>query len=59
MILKLIQDFARQEGVNGPYGANGCEASDGLTAYLEYIIDEGLLPSSEEQYPYRQHYAQN
>jgi C1A family cysteine protease len=49
-------DYSEQELIDcayGDYGANGCSPTDGLTAYLEFAINYELLPSSEEQYPYR------
>jgi Papain family cysteine protease len=50
-------DYSEQELIDCAYGrqpgANGCEPTDSLTAYLDWAIQADLAPASEEQYPYR------
>jgi hypothetical protein len=51
-----LGDYSEQELIDCAYGsqpgANGCEPTDSLTAYLDWAIESDLLPASEEQYPY-------
>ena len=52
-----LGDYSEQELIDCAYeeqeGANGCEPTDGLTAYLDYAVRVRLLPASEEMYPYK------
>ena len=47
-----LGDYSEQELIDCAYkeqeGANGCEPTDGLTAYLDYAVRVRLLPASED-----------
>jgi hypothetical protein len=52
-----LDDYSEQQLIDCAYagdweGANGCEPTDGLAVYLNWIVSVVLYPANEEQYPY-------